>query len=108
MSSLKAIRNAIIFQFEREVVRKSDNGTDRTQFRDKTDWGFQLDSYDESTKVPQWGIVLSVGSDVQNVEVGDRILIEALQWTHGVETDEGTVWKTDEDQVMVVDDSYRQ
>ena len=105
MSSLKAIRNHIIFQFEREVVRKSDNGTARVQFKDSTDWGFEHSSYDESSKEPQWGIALSVGNEVSEVKEGDRILIEALQWTHGIELGDEMVWRTDEQQVIAVDDS---
>ena len=107
MSSIKAIRNHIIFQFEREVVRKSDNGYTRNQFKDTTDWGFEINSYDESSKEPQWGIALSVGSEVEEVKVGDRILVEALQWTEGIDTDDGKVWRTDETKVMAIDESYQ-
>ena len=107
MASLQAIRNHILFRFEREVVRKNNNGNAQVQFKDETSWGFQHSSYDDSTKTPQWAIAISVGNEVQDVKNGDRILIDALKWTHGIETDDGMVWRTDEEQVLAVDDSHK-
>ena len=106
MAELHALRDHIIFQFEREVVRKTDNGYERTQFQDETDWGFQVSNFDEGTQQPQWGIVTSVGPDATDIELGDRVLIEALKWSHGIEVDGKTFWRTDETQVMAIDDTY--
>ena len=75
MPEVQAFRNHIIFQFEREIVRKKDNGYERTQFQDETDWGFQVSNYDEGANDPQWAIITSVGPEVREVKVGDRVLI---------------------------------
>lgn len=106
MAELQALRDHIIFQFEREVIRKSDNGYSRQQFQDETDWGFQISDFDEGTKTPQWGIAMSVGPDTNEVTVGDRVLIEALKWSPGIELDGKTYWRTDESQVLAIDEDY--
>jgi len=106
MAELYALRNHIIFQFEKEIVRKTDNGYERQQFQEETDWGFQVSNFDEGTKDPQWAIVTAVGPEAIDVKLGDRVLVEALQWSHGMEVNGHTYWRTDETQVMAIDDSY--
>lgn len=107
MSALRAIRNHIIFQFEDSIVRKSDFGQSRSQFEEKTDWGFEMSSYDESAKGPRWGIVVSIGHEVKaDIEVGSRVLIEALQWTEALEVDGISYWGTDDSKLMAVDEDY--
>lgn len=106
---MKAIRNHIIFAFERDIVRSSSGGRDRLQFEEKTDWGFDLGNaeqgFDESSKAAQWGIVKNIGHQVRDVKVGDRVLVEPLKWTTGVDFDGITYWRTDEDCILLVDDS---
>ena len=108
MAHIKAIRNHVIFQFEDEIVRKSDHGKSRSQFAEKTDWGFEISSYDEGTKTPRWGIVVSVGNEVvPDVQVGSRILIEPLQWTEAIELEGDKYWRTDDQKIMAVDEDYQ-
>lgn len=107
--SVKAIRNYIIFQFERDRVRSNSGGRERVQFEEKTDWGFDLgsaeQSFDKASKEPQWGIITAIGPEVRDLEVGNRVLIEPLKWTVGVDDDGETYWRTDESCVLVVDES---
>lgn len=105
--SLKAIHNHIIFKFERSRVRAT--GTDRMQFKEETNWGFDLgqadQGFDVASKEAQWGIVIRTGHKVRELKVGDRVLIEPLKWTIGIDVDGSTYWRTDEDCIMVVDES---
>lgn len=108
MARLKAIKNHIIFQFEDEVVRKSDNGLDRAQFSEVTDWGFQISSFEEGTQKPRWGIVVAIGKDVdKEIKVGSKILIEALQWTNAVKFEGEYYWRTNSDKVLAIDEDYQ-
>lgn len=101
---LRAIKNHIIFHFEDEIVRKSDTGRDRTQFAESTEWGFEISNYDEGTKKPRWVTVLSIGPAVsEEIEVGSRILVEALAWTEAIKFEGVSYWRTDESKVMAVD-----
>lgn len=107
MASIRAIKNHIIFQFEDEIVRRTDTGRDRAQFNEKTDWGFEISNYDEGTKTPRWGIVKSVGHEVKsNIAVGSRILIEALAWTESLVFNGEPIWRTDETKVLAMDEDY--
>ena len=105
--SVKAIRNHIIFQFEREFKRAGAHGN--AQFKEETEWGFDLgggaQSFDTSTKEAQWGTITEIGPEVIELKVDDRILIEPLKWTAGIEVDGIMVWRTDETCVMAVDTS---
>ncbi len=108
MPPIRAIKNHIIFQFENEIVRKSDTGRNRTQFSEKTDWGFEISSYDESTKSPQWAKVISVGPLViDDITHGSRILIEALQWTEVFNINGISYWRTDDMKVMALDEDFQ-
>lgn len=106
MSTLRAIKNRIIFQFEDGIVRKTDTGRNRSQFAEKTDWGFEISNYDEGTKSPRWGIAVSVGPDVvENIKKGSRMLIEPLQWTEALKLEGVSFWSTDESKIMALDES---
>ncbi len=102
MSTLRPLRNGIIFQFEENIIKNK-----KFTFEEKTDWGFKLNSFDESSKHPRWGIVVTVGNEVvdEGLVTGARILIEALKWTNGVEVEGETYWKTDEDHVLATDEA---
>jgi len=105
---LRAIKNHIIFQFEDSIVHKSDQGKNRSQFSEKTDWGFEISNFDEGTKKPRWGIVTSVGSEVEeDIHVGSRILIDALQWTEAVKFEGESYWRTDESKVLALDENFQ-
>jgi len=108
MASIKAIRNHIIFQFENEIVKKTNQGKRRSQFSEKTDWGFEMSNYDEGTKSPRWGIVISVGHEViSDIQVGSRILIEPLQWTDAIEIEGVEYWRTDDQKIMAIDEDFQ-
>lgn len=49
---------------------------------------------------PKWGKVLAVGREVKDVQTGDYILIESLQWTPGFTHDDVKIWKTVENKVI--------
>ena len=108
MSKLRAIKNHILFQFEDNIVRRSDGYSQtRSQFSETTDWGFEISSYDEGTKKPRWGVVTSVGPDVlADIKVGSRILIEPLQWSEAIKYNNISYWRTDESKVMALDDNH--
>jgi len=100
---VKAIKNHIIFKFDDEIVRKTDTGRERTQFAEKSDWGFEISNYDEGTKTPRWVTVISVGPEVADtITVGSHVLVEPLQWTESIEVDGEPHWRTDEDKILLV------
>ncbi len=102
MVALRALRNGIVFQFEEAVT------SNKGQFTETTKSGIYLGSnFDESAKKSRWGIVTSVGNEVidEGIVPGARIFIEALKWTKRFEVDGENFWKTDEDNVLAVDDS---
>lgn len=107
--SVKAIRNHVIFQFELKRIRTTSHGRERTQFQEETDWGFDIGAttqeYDKSSKEPQWAKVIEVGHEVTDVKIGDRILIEPLKWTIGIEVDGKDFWRTDESCILLIDDA---
>jgi len=108
MTNVKAIRNHVIFQFEDSVVKKTEFGKQRKQFGNKTDWGFEMSSFDDATKSPRWGIVISVGHEVaENIRVGSKILIDALKWTEAIEYKGESYWRTDESHVLAIDEAYQ-
>lgn len=93
---LRAIKNHIIFQFIDEVDTKG-------RFVEKTKWGLEIPGhFDNSAKSPRWANVTEVGPDVENVKVGQQVLINALKWTEGVKLEGVRFWRTDETQVAAV------
>ena len=108
MAPIRAIRNHIIFQFEDAIVKKSDHGNSRSQFSETTDWGFEVSNYDEGAKSPRCGIVVSIGGEVTpDIQVGSRILVEALQWTEAIEIEGESFWRTDDSHVMALDEDHQ-
>ena len=91
---IKPIRKNILFIFLDEIVGG--------QFQTKTESGIILRSFDDSIKGERWGKVLAVGPEVTEVNNGEDILIEALQWTEGFVHDGVKVWMTQEDKVLCV------
>ena len=102
MVALRALRNGIVFQFEEATTNN------KGQFRETTKSGIYLGSnFDESAKKARWGIVNFVGNEVidEGIVPGVRILVDALKWTKGFVVEDEKFWKTDEDNVLAVDDS---
>lgn len=58
----------------------------------------------DHNREPKWGQVLLIGPDVDtaDINVGDYILIESLQWTPGFEVENIKCWKTDATKIMIV------
>lgn len=57
---------------------------------------------------PRWGRVYAVGSDAQDVQVGQWICIAHGRWTRGVEIDDGsgvqTLRKIDPQDILLISD----
>lgn len=103
MTTLRALRNGIVFQFE-EAIKGS--GKDHG-FNETSQGGIYLgSSFDATAKQSRWGIVTSVGDEVmdEGIVPGARVFIEALKWTNGFEVDGQKYWKTDEECILLVDD----
>jgi co-chaperonin GroES (HSP10) len=97
-SQLTAIKNSILFQF-----------LDKTSgpqgaFSERTRSGLIIPKLTSTQKGERWGKVVAVGSDVDGVQVGEYILIEALMWTHGVDYENEKVWRTTDEKVLMVTD----
>jgi co-chaperonin GroES (HSP10) len=104
MTKLKTLHTNLLFRFEDELV--TSRGI--KQFKQTTEWGFQLGaSMDSNTKSPRWGIVVAVGEKIDSdIKPGMRVLVEALKWTEGVSYGSETVWLTNQDYVLAVDDEF--
>lgn len=55
---------------------------------------------DRQNGIPRWGKVVAVGDGVDEVDIGDFILIEAGRWTLRCEFEGENYWKTDIDSVI--------
>lgn len=94
MTTLRPFKNNIMFRFLDETGGSKGKFTDR-----KTSSGIIIPTLESSQKNPRWGEVLAVGPDAQ-VEVGEFVLIEALQWSFGTKIDGVKMWKTDDARVL--------
>lgn len=104
MVQLRALRNGIVFQFEEAITGRGK----KAGFNETTATGIYVgNSFDSTAKQARWGIVTSVGDEVidEGIVPGSRVFIEALKWTNGFEIDGDKFWKTDEECIMLVDDS---
>lgn len=95
--SLRPLNNTILFSF----IDDSAGG----MFISKTHSGILLSQVPkdfDAQRTPRWGRALAIGPKVNDVRIGDLILIEGLQWTEGFKYDEVRIWKTDEEKVMAI------
>jgi co-chaperonin GroES (HSP10) len=95
--TLKPLKNRFIFKFLDSINNKGqfDKGT--------TETGIILQaSFDDSAKESRWVKIDTVGTECGLVETGDIVLLPALRWTAGVKFEDDKVWKSDEDQAVVV------
>lgn len=99
MSTLRPLRNTILFQFLDETAGAKGRFLERTKGSIIIP---VLDSAQHTTD--RWGKVVSVGPDVAGVAPGEFILIKALRWTFASEFEGQKVWKTNDDEVIVVTD----
>lgn len=101
MKTIRALSNKILFRFL-EVISENKKGT----FENKTDWGFDIgNSFDETSKLPRWGVVIAIGPDVkeEGIVPGANVFIEGLKWTSRVDINDEPVWQTDEDCILGVE-----
>lgn len=97
MTQIIAERKNIIFKFVEEAMGN--------RFINRAKSGLVISSQDTNQSgVSRWGRVTHVGSDVEDVNVDDYILIEPGKWTSGFYVDGVRFWKTDEDRVLAVSD----
>lgn len=104
MSSLRTLKKNILFKFEDELVTAGGI----KQFKEITKSGLILAvNFDKNVKSSRWGIVVAVGPEVVDPDlvVGSRVLIEPLKWTEGVDYEGETYWMTNEDHVLLIDES---
>lgn len=93
--SFRTIYDKILFTF--------DDAHNKTGFNNVSEGGIVFSSFHHDASSPRWGTVIKIGEEVKEVEVGDRILIEALKWTEAHKIDGIEFWMTTEDQVMCVE-----
>lgn len=98
---IKAIHNHIIFKFEQDTIKVNEGNMNSTAFKEETDWGFEFSKFDESAERPRWGVIVATGPKTDPVlQVGMRILIDHLQWTNGIQFEQSTIWRTDDNHVL--------
>ena len=95
---LQALGNNIIFQFCDKTV----NGLFSNNTRTIGSIIVAAGSGDQ-TGVTRWGKVVNVGPGVKDVKVNDYICIDAGKWTPYFLHDDQRYWKTNEDQIMMID-----
>lgn len=105
---LKAISNHVIFVFEDSFKKKTvDNNRQEKLFVEKTDWGFETISPEDSMKTPRWGISIATGPRCSDdIKPGMRILIEPLKWTNGVQVGEDWFWRTNDESIIMIDEEF--
>lgn len=99
-NNLEALHNHIIFTFNDDSAKHMGI----TQFQEKTEWGFEFVTSEDSTSKARWGVVHAIGPKVTDVKIGDNILISPLKWTTEFEIDGVKYSRTDEDQVLAVEE----
>jgi co-chaperonin GroES (HSP10) len=95
---LNPIHNQIIFDFIEE--------TQGGRFNTKTQNGlFVLEQADKQVDYCRWGRVLAVGPTVEDITVGDIVLIEKLMWTSMFRVTTKEYWVTSEDKILALWDN---
>lgn len=96
LKTFKVLKENIVFTFVEEVNSKG-------HFDLKTASGIVIqEGADKQTDKPRWAKVLLIGEEVTQVDVGEYIFIRPLQWTPGMKFEDGYIWSTDIDQVIMV------
>lgn len=97
MTQIIAERKNILFQFNED--------TTSTRFINKAASGIIISAADANqTGVPRWAKVTHIGEEVDEVKVGEWVLLEPGRWTSGFYVDGTRYWKTDVDQVLAISD----
>lgn len=96
--NIRPLKNNIIFKFLEDTVGKKGAFLERQR-----ESGIIIPLTANTQRVHRWGVALAVGPEVDGVQPGDYILIEALMWMEGVKLSENEkVWKTDDSKVLAV------
>ena len=106
---LKAISNHVIFVFEDELRMKSvDSENKKRHFVEKTTSGIEIISTADTLDTPRWGFVVATGPRCDEaIQTGMLILIEPLKWTNGAQVGEDWFWRTNDENVMAIDDDFK-
>lgn len=98
---LEPVSNHILFQFLDETDK-----TRKGSFKNKTNWGFQLQSsLDDTTKSPRWVKIIGLGPEVtKELHVGQVVLIEPLKWTPNVKYKGVEFARTDDNSILAFDE----
>lgn len=94
---LTPIKNTFIFKFIDSINNKG-------QFnKEATATGIILQSsFDDSAKESRWVKIDTVGPKCESLQAGDTVLLPALRWTAASNFEDEKVWKSDEEQAVVV------
>lgn len=102
MSTLRPLRNTVLFRFLDET------GGSRGEFSERTRSGLIIPKLQSTQKGERWGKVVAVGPDVAGVEVGEFILIEPMMWTNHEVFEGEKIWKTNDEKILLVTDDESQ
>lgn len=93
---LEPIHNQIVFQF----IEDTTNG----KFNQKTEGGLiVVDNKDKQVDYARWVRVLEVGPSVdEDIDVGDVVLVNALQWTNAFTFESEPHWITTDTEVLAI------
>lgn len=104
MTTLRALHNHIIFEFEDKAIIS--DGI--SQFVDQTESGIEIVRHSDSASSGRWGYVVFLGPEAEEegFEIGMRIFVEPLKWTNALSFEGMQIHRTDVDQILAVDDSF--
>ncbi len=98
MQQVETFKDHILFKFTDDILSG--------RFINATESGRIVVSSQDTNQssTSRWAQVTHVGPEVEEVKVGDFILIEPGMWTSGFWIGTTRLWKTDESKVMVISD----
>ena len=97
MTQIIAERKNVLFQFIEDAIGN--------RFVNKAASGIIISSTDlNQSGIARWGKVTHIGEQVDEVQVGEYILLEPGKWTAGFYVDGTRYWKTDVDQILLTAD----
>lgn len=99
---MRPIHNHIIFQFEEGKTKHMGI----SQFQERTEWGFEYAQTDGSLETGRWVTVTHVGHKVpEEIQPGMRVCVEKLMWSNEFEFEGELYWRTDYDNILMIDES---
>lgn len=94
---IEAVRNYVIFKFVEDITGD--------RFINKTSSQILVTSDDRNqTTYPRWGKVEAIGPDVDGIELGEYVLVDAGKWTSHFYVNGERYWKTDTNEILCVSD----